>query len=367
MKKILVIDDADFILESTSTLLKFEGYDVYTASDGQSGIKSAIEILPDLILCDISMPNMTGYEVLDQIRNNIQTATVPFIFLTALNEKVNMRVGMEKGADDYIVKPFTRDELLNAIDAQWKKHHLIEQHVQTRVNEVGKNVTYALPHEFRTALNEVIGNAKYLGQAAENIEKEEIKEISSDIVTSANRLLKITENFLTYVRIESFAINPEKRRQLRTFYTEEPIALIKDLTNVIASKYNREDDLSIEDNKEEQLNIEISSESFCKIINELVDNAFRFSNDGEKIIIKTKKEDDFMIFEIIDNGRGMSINQINTIAVLTQFERKIYEQQGVGLGLIISKRLVEIHDGSFEIDSSIGQGTKIKFSLPIQK
>ena len=76
---------------------------------------------------------------------------------------------------------------------------------------------------------------------------------------------------------------------------------------------------------------------------------------------------DFLFFEIEDNGRGMSVNQINTIAVLTQFERKIYEQQGVGLGLIISKRLVEIHDGEFKIDSVDGQGTKITFSLPIQK
>ncbi|NOZ46920.1 MAG: hybrid sensor histidine kinase/response regulator [Chlorobi bacterium] len=368
MKKILVIDDAEFILESTSTLLKFEGYEVFTASDGDIGVKMAFEKNPDLILCDISMPKMTGYEVLDKIRNNVHTATVPFLFLTALNEKVNMRVGMEKGADDYIVKPFTRDELLNAIDAQWKKHHLIEQHVQTRVNEVGKNVTYALPHEFRTALNEVIGNAKYLGQTAENIAKEEIQEIASDIVSSANRLLKITENFLTYVRIESFAINPEKRRQLRTFYTEEPIALVKDLTNVIASKYNRKNDLII-DGYDGMINIEISSESFCKIINEIVDNAFRFSNEGEKVNINLFKKDDFLFFEIEDNGRGMSVNQINTIAVLTQFERKIYEQQGVGLGLIISKRLVEIHDGEFKIDSDSinGQGTKITFSLPIQK
>ena len=366
MKKILVIDDAEFILESTSTLLKFEGYDVYTAFDGITGVKTALELKPDLILCDISMPNMTGYEVLENIRKNVSTATVPFIFLTALNEKVNMRVGMEKGADDYIVKPFTRDELLAGIDAQWKKHHLIEQHVQTRVNEVGKNVTYALPHEFRTALNEVIGNAKYLGQTADNIDTDEIKEISSDIVSSANRLLKITENFLTYVRVESFAINPEKRRQLRTFYTEEPIALVRDLTNVIAAKYNRKNDLSVI-GSEESITIEVSSESFCKIINEIVDNAFRFSNDSEKVEISLTRKDDFLYIEVADHGRGMSKNQINTVAVLTQFERKIYEQQGVGLGLIISKRLVEIHDGAFELDSVEEQGTKITFSLPIQK
>ncbi|HOM04911.1 MAG TPA: response regulator, partial [Candidatus Kapabacteria bacterium] len=110
MQKILIIDDAEFILESTSTLLRFEGYEVYTASDGKTGIQTALEVKPDLILCDISMPGIDGFQVLSKIRETPEIATVPFIFLTAFTEKQNMRLGMEKGADDYLVKPYTRDE-----------------------------------------------------------------------------------------------------------------------------------------------------------------------------------------------------------------------------------------------------------------
>ena len=104
MKTILVIDDAEFILESASTLLMFEGYKVFTASDGVEGVEIAMKEKPDLILCDISMPKLDGYGVLDQLRANPSTATIPFIFLTAFTEKSNMRTGMEKGADDFLIK-----------------------------------------------------------------------------------------------------------------------------------------------------------------------------------------------------------------------------------------------------------------------
>lgn len=366
MKKILVIDDAEFILESTSTLLKFEGYEVFTACDGEEGVKLAGEVIPDLILCDISMPRMDGYKALELIRKNPPLATVPFIFLTAFTEKVNMRQGMEKGADDYIVKPYTRDELMAAIDAQWNKHHLIEQRVQKKVDEVGRNVTYALPHEFRTALNEVIGSAKFLSTGADDITKDEIQEIAEDIVYSANRLLKITENFLIFVSIESFAMNLQKRKQLRTFRTEEPEALIRDVTNIISLKYERKQDFIFEGDTS-NVTIEMGSENFYKLITELLDNAFRFSSAGQKVGMKLTIEDDFLVIILQDEGRGMSREQVNNIAALTQFERTLYEQQGVGLGLIIAKKLVEIHDGKFEITSVEGKGTTITFTLPIAK
>ncbi len=366
MKKILVIDDAEFILESTSTLLRFEGYDVETACDGEEGVKQALETKPDLILCDISMPKMDGYGVLENIRKNSITATTPFIFLTAFTEKSNMRAGMEKGADDFLVKPYTRDELIAAIDAQWNKHQLIEKQVQEKVEEVGRSVTYALPHEFRTVLNEVIGSAKYLHTSAEDVNPEEIKELSNDIVSSANRLMKITENFLTYVRIESFFSNPQKRSQLRNLLTYEPSAMFQDIASNISQKYNRTSDLAINDLIDNVL-VEISTESFHKMVDELIDNAFRFSAPGKMVTISTGVDGDLLFFIISDFGRGMSREQISGIAALAQFERTIYEQQGVGLGLVIAKRLTELHDGYFDIKSEEGVGTSITIGLHYKK
>ena len=363
MKKILVIDDAEFILESTSTLLKFEGYEVFTATDGQSGIKTALEIKPDLILCDISMPRMDGYQVLSAIRETPEIATTPFIFLTAFTEKQNMRLGMEKGADDYLIKPYTRDELIAALEAQWKKFQNIERHVQEKIEEVGRNLNYALPHEFRTVLNQVIGSAKYLTTNTDDISKDEIIEIGNDIISSAQRLMRITENFLVFIRIESFASNPEKRRQLRMSRTDEPAAMLVDIASLLAAKYDRYDDIDIE-GLAENIYIEIATDSFHKIIDELIDNAFKFSTKGSKIKITIATSEDKFYVSITDCGRGMTQEQIDNIGAYRQFERQIYEQQGVGLGLVIAKRLVEIHDGEFNITSEINNGTTVSFTLP---
>ncbi|MGA2296019.1 MAG: response regulator [FCB group bacterium] len=363
MNKILVIDDAEFILDSTSTLLQFEGYEVETALDGLEGVEKAFKYKPDIILCDISMPGLDGYGVLEKIRSSPITATTPFIFLTAFSEKKNMRAGMEKGADDYIVKPYTRSEILAAIDAQKNKHKAIEKQFQEKVDEVGRNVAYALPHEFRTVLNEVINTAKYLNSSADIIKSDEIQELSNDIITSSQRLVDITENFLFYIGIEALMTNPERRRQLRNYRTEEPEAIIEDIAALLAYKHERRDDFIYKGNAN-GIFVEMSSESFHKIVDELTDNAFSFSEKGKKIDIKTWVENENLHIQVTDQGRGMSKNQISNIAALNQFDRTLYEQQGAGFGLIIAKRLTELHDGDFKIHSQEGKGTQITISLP---
>lgn len=364
MKKILVIDDAEFILESTSTLLRFEGYDIVTASDGLAGVNSAFENKPDLILCDISMPIMDGYGVLEKIRSTPETITTPFIFLTAFTDKANMRAGMEKGADDYLIKPFTREELLAAIEAQFKKTSIIELQVQEKVDEVGRSITNALPHEFRTVLNQIVGSAKYLNSNPNDVEPSEIKELSDDIISSASRLLKITENYLIYSRIEVFLSSKEKRRQLRTYRTDEPSAMMVDIASLIAESYNRLDDFNF-DGIVDNVMIEVSTESFHKIVDELIDNAFKFSDKGSPVSLKIEADQTFYHFTITDKGRGMSAEQISGMGALVQFDRNVYEQQGVGLGLAIAKKLAELHDGFFEVTSEVNKGTSVSVKLPI--
>lgn len=364
MKKILVIDDAEFILESTTSLLEFEGYEVLTAENGQTGIEKAINQKPDLILCDISMPILDGFEVLNRIRANETTHTTPFIFLTAFNEKTNMREGMTKGADDYLVKPYTRDEIIEAINAQWKKHNVIQEHVKSKVEQVGKSITYALPHEFRTAINEIKGNAGIIFQESESLDTSEIKELSSDIMQSVSRLSKITENYLLYIRLSNIINNESLRKELRMSPTEEPFAVAFDILNSIAAKYNRLDDISII-NAVNGLKIGISAENFYVIINELSDNAFKFSKNGEKITLSSNKKDNLLIIDLTDEGIGMEENQIENVAALNQFNREKNEQQGVGLGLIVAKKMIELHGGKLIISKSVSKGTKISLHFPI--
>lgn len=136
MNTILVIEDQPVMRHKTVTILKMEGYEVLEAPDGAEGIRLAHDELPDLILCDIMMPDRDGYAVLQAVRTNKATATTPFIFLTAKGEKTDLRAGMNLGADDYLVKPTPRIELLEAIHARFDRQRLNDEQLRTALSKV---------------------------------------------------------------------------------------------------------------------------------------------------------------------------------------------------------------------------------------
>ena len=125
--KILVIEDQEDVRENIVELLELSNYEVSSASDGKEGVKKALDSPPDLILCDIMMPGMDGYEVLYLLSKNIATSALPFIFLTAKAEKQDFRKGMSMGADDYITKPFEELDLLGAIERRLNKYQEISK------------------------------------------------------------------------------------------------------------------------------------------------------------------------------------------------------------------------------------------------
>ncbi len=124
MKKILLIEDNPEIRENTSEILSLAGYDVATAENGKMGVELVQQAKPDLIICDIMMPELDGYGVLHILSKNEETSGIPFIFLTAKTEKTDIRKGMTLGADDYLTKPFDDTDLLNAIETRLRKHQL---------------------------------------------------------------------------------------------------------------------------------------------------------------------------------------------------------------------------------------------------
>jgi len=127
MKSILLIEDNDEIRENTAEILELAMYNVYTAENGKVGVEKALDLKPDLIICDISMPILDGYGVLHAIQKNETIKNTPFIFLTAKTERSDFRKGMELGADDYITKPFEGTEILSAIDSRLKKVDLLKK------------------------------------------------------------------------------------------------------------------------------------------------------------------------------------------------------------------------------------------------
>jgi len=135
MIKVLVIEDEESVRKTISDLLEIKGHSVYSASGGKEGVKLAMELIPDLILCDIMMPDYDGYKVLKKILAESKTALIPFIFLTAKAEMSDLRLGMELGADDYVVKPFKAKELYKAIETRLTKHKsVLKQLNETKVS-----------------------------------------------------------------------------------------------------------------------------------------------------------------------------------------------------------------------------------------
>ena len=141
MKKILVIEDSKQILENTAELLELSNYDVYTAENGKIGIEQALANKPDLILCDIMMPELDGYGVLHMVQKSPDLQNTPFIFLTAKTEQSDLRKGMSLGADDYISKPYDATELLNAVEGRLKKADLFKSKIEDRINGESEMIT----------------------------------------------------------------------------------------------------------------------------------------------------------------------------------------------------------------------------------
>ncbi|MCX7930581.1 MAG: response regulator [Chlorobi bacterium] len=356
-RTILLIDDSDYIIEGTASLLRFEGYAVVTANNGRDGLQLAKEHLPDLIICDVSMPEMDGYTVLRHLREDPLTAGLRFMFLTARAEKSDMRTGMDIGADDYLIKPFTIEELLSAIEAQWKKSDVQQRNVE----EITRNVTYALPHEFRTPLNQILGAAQTLKSVALNCP--DAAELADDIRSSAQRLLRISENFLVYAQLETLAVDRPALEQLRKHRTDEVGAVAADIAMMKGQAHQRGSDVGI-GTMVEGISVAMSGENFHKMLDELLDNAFKFSQPGTPVQLDCAVEENYIQFQIHDRGCGMTSAQIVSIGAYKQFDRVVREQQGVGLGLAIAKRLVELHGGEFRIESSPGKGTTVIVRLP---
>jgi DNA-binding response OmpR family regulator/DNA-binding CsgD family transcriptional regulator len=136
MTKILIIEDTDQLRENIADILELEGFEVFHAADGYAGVKLAREHFPDLILCDIVMPGMSGYDVIQLLKSEERLLAVPFIYITALSERNDFRKGMDLGADDYLVKPFTINELLSAINIRLKKQNSVEKRTKEQIKKI---------------------------------------------------------------------------------------------------------------------------------------------------------------------------------------------------------------------------------------
>jgi DNA-binding response OmpR family regulator len=362
MTTILIIEDEDILREIIAEILTAENFNVLEAENGKDGLEIAFSQLPDLIICDVMMPEMDGYQVLHQLRQDLSTTTIPFIFLTAKASKSDQRQGMDLGADDYLTKPFTRKELLGAVHTRLGKKKAFEKKSQQSLEKLRNNLTRSLPHELRTPLNGIIASADILQQYTDSMDAEEIKELALMIKTSGERLYNLIQKFLIYSKLELSAKNSQELEQLLQGKINRINHLIKQFAEEMATNYRRREDLVINIT---DISINVAENWFMTIVKELVDNAFKYSSSGTKVIISNEIKHNYFILSVNNCGRGMTSEQIHNIGAYMQFGREIYEQQGTGLGLSICKLLAELYGGQLTIESIPEQETTIFISLPI--
>lgn len=361
MTKVLVIDDEKTIRDVIALTLRKHDYEVITAANGAEGLELARKQLPDLIISDVRMVLVDGYEVLSAIRNNPSTASIPFILVTSLASPEKMRQGMELGADDFLPKPFTSNQLLAAVNARLQKHKMLVQQAESKLELLREHLSTALPHELRTPLNGILGYADILRKQSPDLEPREVAQMAERIFKNGKRLNRLIENFLIYAQIEIVKMDYAKIEQLRKNTSREVHKIID--TNACQRAYEAERaaDLVL---KLAPGGVVMSSEYFGKLFDELFDNAIRYSKKGSMVQVESELIDGEYVVRIQDHGRGLTAEQIHSIGAYMQFERKVYEQQGSGLGLTVAKRLMEIHGGSLRLESEYGKSTTVTISLP---
>lgn len=359
--RVLIIEDEKELRIDMTDVLSMENFEVITAPDGAHGIAAALSKEPDVILCDIMMPHINGYQVLKAIRSHASTRLIPFIFMTAKAERGDMRAGMELGADDYITKPFSYDEMLQAIETQMQKVQAVAESQQQRLQQIHDLVTRSLPHEFRTPLTTILGYSEIMLQDAGANGNTEEASRAKHILNAGKKLHRMVENYLLFTELSTIDGDIETvAAHLRNSQYGWAVDIQAECEN-LADDYGRKNDLVFKMDEESG---PLPEPVLTKMLHELLRNACAFSKKGTPIEI-TSGFDKFGHYavSVTDYGTGMSESEIRQIGAYIQFNRNIYEQQGIGLGLAIVQHLAKMFNGTLHIMSNPGNGTTVSISV----
>ncbi len=349
MKKILVVEDEPGLRENIITLLEIRGFEIIPAVDGMDALKKLEFITPDLIISDIMMPYLDGYELFKRIKENEKTRFTPFLFLTAKSDLTSIRQGMSLGVDDYVTKPFSSEDLYKAINTRLEKVNLYDE----KIEQVKNSIRTALPHELRTPLIGILGYSEIILSDQFELGKEEIIEMVERISYSAKRLHNRIEKFLQLADLDLITKNSSNNLNSECVISNDEV------------KLSSFDHLHI---KERVQDIELDIEpAFLKmhnrflhmILKEVLENAVKFSHNGTTIFVKGEKKASTYLLTITDFGVGMHQNEIDSIEAFKQFDRDFHQLDGQGLGLTFVKKAIDYYDGSFTIESQKNKFTRV--------
>jgi two-component system sensor histidine kinase/response regulator len=360
---LLVVDDDPNILDNLADLLQISGYEVLAAINGVRALQAMQDKTPELIISDIMMPEMDGYTFYDAVRANPDWALIPFIFLTARGQSIDIRRGIGLGADHYIVKPFEPEDLLALVQARLRRTQEIQSAMQKNVEHTKKRILTSLSHELRTPLNAIYGSVSLLQEDSVTLNDEEARELLNITQRGTQRLIRLVEDLLLVVRMDSGAVALEIAR----FRTHAALSLlvyeVVQNLSVAAEKRHVQIEVHVPDN----LTVFCVPIYLQDILSRLVDNAIKFSTPtGGRAVIKAAEQDGAVVISVQDEGIGIDeASQKLLFERFRQIDREKLEQQGVGLGLSIVYGLIQLHGGDIRVESQPGKGSVFTVTLPL--
>ncbi|GET33892.1 hypothetical protein PbJCM13498_27550 [Prolixibacter bellariivorans] len=360
--KILIIEDTENVRENIAEILEAENFEPHTAENGEIGVEMARKIQPDLILCDIMMPGMDGYEVIRKLRENEITATTPFIFLTAKSAVENIREGMLLGADDYIPKPFTIEQLLDAVNTRLERIGAMKKKADEAVKNLTNRIGLPFASELQDPMKAIVGFSELIATGYPNMEKQEIVDFVNMILKAGIKLRKTVSKTLVFYRLEALSNKSEELKTLKDSATQGVYEVVEQTAQSVAKEAKRESDLRLALVDAE---VRIPRDLLEMAVSELVENAFKFSTRKTDVKLVATTDDSAYRLSIEDEGIGMSDEQILKAGAFVDYEQREGSESGLGLGLHNAKRVIELFDGTLKINSAPNQGTIIKISLPL--
>lgn len=358
--RILAIEDDPGIRATLQDLLELHGHAVATAADGPAGLVRAQE-QPELILCDIGLPGMDGFQVLAALQQAEATRDIPFIFLTARAERTDQRQGMALGADDYITKPFTEREILDAIEARVRRQAPLRARVASLLGDREREINAAWSHELLTPLNGVLGALELIEAEAGNLPPEELRELLGLIRAGAERQQHLARKLILHFELEQRKRNPQGRSADDVCSLAEAVQAGVAQAVRSASGPSRAD---VQVRAADAL-VPLRSAYLTAAVAELVENACRFSPPGQPVQVTTAAHARGCTVTVTDAGPGMSEQQRHSVAPFAQFDRRKTEQQGLGLGLGIVRSVADLAGGRLVLDApAAGTGLQARLELP---
>lgn len=361
---ILVVDDNPTNLRVVVGFLANHDFDIMTSLDGEDAIRKATRFIPDIILLDVMMPGIDGFETCQRLTTNPATKNIPIIFMTALSSEDDKVKGFEAGAVDYIIKPIQQRELLarmtTHLQIKAQAQQLRAQREQLIALNASKDKFFSIiAHDLKGPFLPLLGNLELLAEMADTLSPQDVRAMSSSSHRSAKLVFDLLESLLVWSRIQMGRMD----------YQPEQLILpdiIEQTTNVLGSVANSKE-ISLKNAVATGLTVYTDPNMLDMVIRNLTNNALKFTrSQGSVTIMAQKTDDDWVTVSIQDTGIGMTKAVKQKIFqpdqhVTTDGTNK---EKGSGLGLIMCQEIVQMYGGTIWAESEADVGTTVNFTVP---